>query len=68
MCGEDGRGDIEVRSKDALTEKEKSRIKGIPIRRKFCRKLGSVIILDPGKLIKYNNIVILVIILFYSVL
>lgn len=25
MCGEDGRGDIEVRSKDALTEKEKSR-------------------------------------------
>ena len=40
MCGEDGRGDIEVRSMDALTEKEKSRIREFLSEESFVENWG----------------------------
>lgn len=63
-----GRSEVQGGSKNALTETENSRMREFLSKETFAENWGMAIITDPGELMRWNNIIILVIILFYSVL
>ena len=62
------RSEIQGGSKNALTETEKSRMREFLSKETFAENWGTAIITDPGELMRWNNIIILAVILFYSVL